>query len=60
MLVLSRKTGESIVIGDGASKIVVDVVRVQGDRVTLGITAPPSVDIARSELRERSNERRDD
>lgn len=47
MLVLSRKIGERIVIGDS---IVVTVVRVQGDTVRLGLEAPPEVGIVREEL----------
>ncbi|HEY2881071.1 MAG TPA: carbon storage regulator [Pirellulales bacterium] len=48
MLILSRKVGEKIVIGDG---ITVVVNRVAGDRVTLGLDAPPEVKILRGELR---------
>jgi carbon storage regulator CsrA len=48
MLILRRKVGEKIVIGDG---IVVVVTRVSGARVTLGIEAPSSVHIVRGELR---------
>jgi carbon storage regulator len=48
MLILSRKVGEKIVIGDG---ITVVVNRVAGDRVTLGLEAPPEVRILRGELR---------
>jgi carbon storage regulator len=48
MLILRRKVGEKIVIGDG---IVVVVTRVSGARVTLGIEAPPAVHIVRGELR---------
>ena len=47
MLVLSRKVGEKIVIGDS---IVVEVVKVKGNRVTLGLVAPADVTIMRSEL----------
>jgi carbon storage regulator len=47
MLVLSRRSGESIVIGDD---IVITVVSVQGGRVRLGIQAPRSVGVNRSEL----------
>ncbi len=47
MLILSRKVGEKIVIGDG---ITVVVSRVSGDRVTLGLEAPPEVRILRGEL----------
>ena len=47
MLILSRKAGEKLVIGDN---IVVEVVRIQGNRITLGIAAPSNVKILRSEL----------
>lgn len=47
MLVLSRKRNESFVIGDN---VVVTVVDVRGDKVRLGITAPPDVPILRTEL----------
>ena len=52
MLILRRKVGEKIVIGDG---IVVVVTRVSGARVTLGIEAPSSVHIVRGELRALTN-----
>ena len=48
MLVLSRKIGEKLVIGDG---ITVVVNRIAGNRVTLGIEAPSDVRIVRGELR---------
>jgi carbon storage regulator CsrA len=47
MLVLSRKIGEKVVIGDG---IVLVVKRILGQRVTFGIEAPDSVRIVRGEL----------
>jgi carbon storage regulator len=46
MLVLSRRSGEEIVI---AGDIRVTVVAVKGRRVRLGITAPSSVPVARPE-----------
>ena len=53
MLVLSRRLGEEIVI-DG--NIRVTVVAVKGDRVRLGIAAPPSVPVDRQEVRDRRAE----
>jgi len=47
MLVLSRKLGETIVIGDD---IVVRVASVQGNRVKLAIEAPQSRRIMRGEI----------
>jgi len=50
MLVLSRKLGESIVIGEGPNAITVTVVRLRGDRIGLGIDAPKEVKIMRTEI----------
>jgi carbon storage regulator len=47
MLVLRRKVGESIIL-DGV--ISVSVLAVEGERVKIGITAPPDVTIVREEL----------
>ena len=47
MLVLSRKVGESVVIGGG---IVVRVLAVAGGRIRLGVEAPAAVPVSRSEL----------
>lgn len=47
MLVLSRRVGESIVIGDD---VTVTVLEVRGDVVRLGIKAPRSVSVHREEL----------
>jgi carbon storage regulator len=50
VLVLARRKGESIVIGDD---IYVTVVDVSGDRIRLGITAPRDVRVDRTEVRDR-------
>jgi carbon storage regulator len=47
MLVLRRKVGESIVL---AGVINVSVLAVEGERVKIGISAPPDVTIVREEL----------
>jgi len=47
VLVLRRKIGESIIL-DGV--ISVSVLAVEGERVKIGITAPPEVTIVREEL----------
>jgi carbon storage regulator len=47
MLVLSRKQSERIRLG---RDIIVTVVRVAGDKVRLGIEAPPNVVVLRDEL----------
>lgn len=50
MLVLTRKPGQSIMIGDGVE---VQVLSVAGEKVRLGITAPREVPIFRNEVYER-------
>lgn len=47
MLVLSRKEGERISIGDNITLI---VSKVSGNRVTIGIEAPRDVKVVRGEL----------
>jgi carbon storage regulator len=47
MLILQRKAGESLVIGED---ITVSVVSVEGGRVRLAISAPKDTPILRSEL----------
>jgi carbon storage regulator len=47
MLVLSRRAGESVVIGEG---VTVSVLEVRGDVVRIGIDAPRSVAVHRAEL----------
>lgn len=47
MLVLTRKTGEAIQIGD---HIEVTILSVQGDQIKLGINAPKAIEIHRKEI----------
>lgn len=47
MLVLSRKTGERIFIGDD---IVIVVTEIAGNKVRLGVTAPKDVPVHRQEV----------
>lgn len=47
MLVLTRRAGESIVIGDDVRVVVLDV---RGDTVRLGIEAPRSIQVHRAEV----------
>jgi len=53
MLVLSRRVGEQIVIGDD---IRITVVAVQGNKVRIGVSAPPTVCVDRHEVNERRNQ----
>jgi carbon storage regulator len=47
MLVLSRKKGETIIIGDN---IEISVIDIQGDTVRIGINAPRDISIYRQEI----------
>lgn len=47
MLVLSRKKGQSIMIGND---IEISIVDIQGDQIRIGINAPRSVGIHRKEV----------
>lgn len=49
MLVLSRKVGERVLVGD---KVVITVVRIGPNAVRLGIEAPKDMNIVREELTE--------
>jgi len=49
MLVLSRKKGESIVINDDITIVVVEI---RGDKVRLGVEAPKETPVHRNEVYE--------
>ena len=53
MLVLSRKIGDRILIGDD---ITITVVKVGGGSVRIGIDAPPHLPVVRKELNEQIEE----
>jgi carbon storage regulator len=53
MLVLTRQIGQEIVIGDS---IRVTITSIKGDKVRIGITAPPDVRVDREEVRRRIEE----
>lgn len=47
MLILTRRVGEKVMIGDDVS---VTVLRVKGNQVRLGVEAPKSVSVQREEI----------
>lgn len=47
MLVLSRKKGQGIMLGDN---IELTIIEIQGDQVRIGINAPKNVSIYRKEI----------
>jgi carbon storage regulator len=53
MLVLTRRIGEEIII-DGTIRVI--VAGVHGDKVKIGVTAPPEIRIDRAEVHKRIHE----
>ena len=47
MLILTRRIGEAVMIGD---EVTVTVLRVKGNQVRLGVNAPKSVSVQREEI----------
>jgi len=57
MLILTRRVGETLMIGD---EISVTVLGVKGNQVRLGINAPRNVAVHREEIYERIRNEEDD
>ena len=53
MLALTRKRGESIIIGDDIEVVILSI---QGEQVKLGINAPKTVSVHRREVYEQIQE----
>jgi carbon storage regulator len=56
MLILTRRVGESLMIGDEVS---VAVLGVKGNQVRIGVNAPKDVSVHREEIYERIQQERD-
>ena len=58
MLILTRRVGESVIIGDD---VVVTVLGINGNQIRMGINAPKSVSVHREEIYQRiQSEKSDD
>jgi len=53
MLILTRRVGETLIIGEGADQITVTVLGVNGNQVRIGVDAPKDVPVHREEVYER-------
>jgi carbon storage regulator len=56
MLILTRRVGESVMIGD---EITVTVIEIKGTQVRLGVAAPKAIPVHREEVYVRLNEEKD-
>lgn len=57
MLILTRRVGESLIIGDD---VIVSVLGVKGNQVRIGVEAPKDVTVHREEIYDRIQAERDD
>ncbi|MHB0820100.1 carbon storage regulator CsrA [Stutzerimonas stutzeri] len=53
MLILTRRIGETLIIGEGENAILVTVLGVKGNQVRLGVAAPKDVSVHREEIYQR-------
>lgn len=56
MLILTRRVGEAVVIGE---EVTVTVLGVKGNQVRIGVNAPKSVSVHRDEIYERIKSERE-
>ena len=57
MLILTRKVGESLLIGDDVS---ITILNIRGNQVKIGVQAPKDVSVHREEIYQRIHQAKDE
>ena len=57
MLILTRKVGESLLIGDDVS---ITILNIRGNQVKIGVQAPKDVSVHREEIYQRIQQTKDE
>ena len=57
MLILTRKVGESLLIGDDVS---ITILNIRGNQVKIGVQAPKDVSVHREEIYQRIRQTKDE
>lgn len=53
MLILTRRIGEEVILGEGATQARITVLSIRGNQVRVGITADKKIPVNRKEIHDR-------
>ncbi|HZX79897.1 MAG TPA: carbon storage regulator CsrA [Lysobacter sp.] len=53
MLILTRRPGEKIIVGEGENQVTILVAEIDGNRTKIGVHAPRNIPVHREEVFER-------
>lgn len=54
MLILTRRVGEAVLVGEGDNAVTLTVLGVKGNQVRVGVVAPKAIKVLREELLDRA------
>lgn len=54
MLILTRRVGEAVLVGEGDNAVTLTVLGVKGNQVRVGVAAPKAIKVLREELLDRA------